>query len=221
MSILYEAIFGNGLHTEIFTERIWSDNRMTELEKINKSTSRYKRMGKMLRIFLVLVLSMLLASCLGMPETVTPVKNFDLNRYLGKWYEIARLDHSFERGLEKITAEYSLREDGGVKVLNSGYSVENKKWEVAEGKAYFVGNNTEGYLKVSFFGPFYGSYVIFGLDQENYQYAFISGPDTSYLWLLSRTSDLPQPVIDKFTQMAKDRGFDTDKLIFVDHEADT
>lgn len=174
-----------------------------------------------MRFLLLLLSPMLLTGCLGMPETITPVKNFELNRYLGKWYEIARLDHSFERGLEKITAEYSLREDGGVKVINRGYSIKNSEWEIAEGKAYFVNDNNEGYLKVSFFGPFYGSYVIFELDQENYEYAFISGPDTSYLWLLSRTPALPQTIVDKFIKMSKDLGFDTDKLIFVNHELDT
>ena len=173
--------------------------------------------GKILRIVL-LISSLLLAGCLGMPETLTPVKNFELNRYLGKWYEIARLDHSFERGLENISAEYSLREDGGVAVKNRGYSIENNEWEVAEGKAYFVKNKNEGYLKVSFFGPFYGSYVIFELDHERYEYAFISGPDTSYLWLLSRTPELPQAIIGKFKKMSKERGFDTRKLIFVKHD---
>jgi len=170
---------------------------------------------------LLFISSLLLAGCLGMPETVTPVKNFELNRYLGTWYEIARLDHSFERGLENITAEYSIREGGGVKVKNRGYSVEKNQWKEADGKAYFVNDNTEGYLKVSFFGPFYGSYVIFELDHEKYQYAFISGPDTSYLWLLSRTPELPQAIIDKFKKMSKERGFDTSKLIFVKHDENT
>ena len=177
--------------------------------------------GKIMKSVLLFISSLLLAGCLGMPETVTPVKNFELNRYLGTWYEIARLDHSFERGLENITAEYSIREGGGVKVKNRGYSVEKNQWKEADGKAYFVNDNTEGYLKVSFFGPFYGSYVIFELDHEKYQYAFISGPDTSYLWLLSRTPELPQAIIDKFKKMSKERGFDTSKLIFVKHDENT
>ena len=143
-----------------------------------------------MRIIILLLVSLFLTACTGMPENITPVKKFELDRYLGKWYEIARLDHSFERGLEKITAEYTLREDGGVSVINRGYSPKNDEWNVAEGKAYFVNDENEGYLKVSFFGPFYGSYVIFELDEENYQYAFISGPNTSYLWLLSRSPTL-------------------------------
>ncbi|MDX5152219.1 MAG: lipocalin family protein [Acidiferrobacterales bacterium] len=168
----------------------------------------------MKKVFLVLT-TLLLSGCLGMPEGVAPVKDFELNRYLGKWYEIARLDHSFERGLENVTAEYAMRKDGGVSVLNRGYSPANKKWKEAQGKAYFVNNTNEGYLKVSFFGPFYGSYVVFELDKKDYQYAFVSGPDTSYLWLLARTPTVPREVLDKFKQKSKALGFDTSKLIIV------
>jgi apolipoprotein D and lipocalin family protein len=151
-----------------------------------------------------------------MPQDVTPVSSFELQRYLGKWYEIARLDHSFERGLQRVTAEYSLREDGGVAVVNRGYLKEKNEWKQAEGKAYFVGDADQGYLKVSFFGPFYGSYVIFDLDRENYQYAFISGPDLSYLWLLSRKPKLEPEIIERFTREAGRLGFDTEALIFVE-----
>ena len=155
-----------------------------------------------------------------MPNYVEPVKDFKLDRYLGKWYEIARLDHSFERGLTQVTAEYSLKPDGGVKVINRGYSAAKQEWKEAEGKAYFVNGENEAYLKVSFFGPFYGSYVVFGLDQQNYQYAFISGPDTDYLWLLARTPTVSPEVIKQFVDMAKARGFDTDSLIYVEQQAE-
>lgn len=164
---------------------------------------------------LVIVASLFLSGCLGMPEKVTPVTNFDLDRYLGKWYEIARLDHSFERGLQRVTAEYSLREDGGVSVVNRGFRADKEEWEQATGKAYFVGSSQEGYLKVSFFGPFYGSYVVFGLDQQDYQYAFISGPDLSYLWLLSRKPVLEPEVVERFVEAANRIGFNTEELIFV------
>lgn len=171
-----------------------------------------------MRVIFLFLVSILLTACTGIPEGVTPVTEFQVDRYLGKWYEIARLDHSFERGLEKVTADYALREDGGISVINRGYSPKDNKWKEAEGKAYFVDKTNEGYFKVSFFGPFYGSYIIFGLDKENYQYAFISGPNTSYLWLLSRTPTLPQAVIDKFKQQARNLGFDITKLIMVNHE---
>ena len=127
----------------------------------------------------------------------------------------ARLDHSFERGLSQVSAEYSLKDDGGVMVINRGFSSEKNAWKEAEGKAYFVNGDTEGYLKVSFFGPFYGSYVVFELDHENYQYAFISGPDTDYLWLLAKTPTVPAEVLNKFVEMSKARGFNTDDLIYV------
>jgi apolipoprotein D and lipocalin family protein len=153
----------------------------------------------------------------GLPEGIHPVDEFDLDRYLGKWYEIARLDHSFERGLASVTAEYSLREDGGVRVRNRGFSVTEHEWKEAEGRAYFVRGQDEGYLKVSFFGPFYGSYVVFELDKENYQYAFVAGPSKSYLWLLSRTPTVSRALVDQFTQKSKALDFDTDSLIFVDH----
>lgn len=161
------------------------------------------------------LLAALFSGCVGMPDNVTPVDNFKLDRYLGKWYEIARLDHSFERGLSRVTAEYSLRDDGGVKVLNRGYNDEKKEWKEAEGKAYFVERPDQGYLKVSFFGPFYGSYIIMELDKENYQYSLVCGPDKSYLWILSRTPELPQQIKSMLIEKASKLGFDTAKLINV------
>ena len=173
---------------------------------------------KLIRLALFAAVAMLLAGCLGMPSQVSPVSGFDLQRYLGKWYEIARLDHSFERGLSQVTAEYSPRDDGGVTVVNRGYSAEQQEWKEARGKAYFVESPDSGYLKVSFFGPFYGSYVVFELDRENYEYAFISGPNHDFLWLLARSPDLAPEVIERFVDAAKARGFDTDALILVDHD---
>lgn len=175
-----------------------------------------KKVGKIMkRAVIISSTIILLAGCLGTPKSVKPCTGFDSNRYLGKWYEIARLDHSFERGLEQVSAEYSLREDGGIKVLNRGFSSEDKRWKEAEGKAFFVGEKDVGHLKVSFFGPFYGSYVIFELDKEDYQYAFVCGSKTSYLWLLSRTPTVNDELKANFIIQAKKLGFDIDKLIFV------
>ncbi len=171
-----------------------------------------------IKILLLLALSFILSACTGKPDGVVAVDGFELDRYLGKWYEIARLDHSFERGLNNISAEYSLMDDGGVKVINSGFSKEDNEWDKAEGKAYFLDATDTGHLKVSFFGPFYGSYVIFELDKENYQYAFVSGPNTSYLWLLARTQKIDQKIIDRFKKRAQESGFDTSKLIYVEHD---
>ena len=156
-----------------------------------------------------------LAGCVGRPENIVPVSNFDTARYLGKWYEIARLDHSFERGLSHVTADYSLRQDGGLKVLNRGYKDADAKWKEAEGKAYFVDKKDVAYLKVSFFGPFYGSYIVFDLDQQDYSYSMISGPDKSYLWLLSRTPTMDPALQQRLVEKARGLGFDTSKLIYV------
>ena len=111
----------------------------------------------------------LLSACVSRPDNVQPVHDFQLQRYLGTWYEIARLDHRFERGMQAVTARYSLREDGGVDVINRGYIPAKSRWKQAHGKAYFVEDSQQGFLKVSFFGPFYGAYVIFELDQQDYQ----------------------------------------------------
>ena len=173
-----------------------------------------------MRRFLITLLPLLLGGCLGMPENVEPVRGFELERYLGKWYEIARLDHSFERGLQQVTAEYSLRDDGGVRVLNRGFSVKKGAWKEAEGRAYFVEEETLGYLKVSFFGPFYGSYIVFRLDEKDYQYALVAGPDTGYLWLLSRTPTMDADLMKSLLGTARAKGFDTDKLIFVNQGND-
>jgi apolipoprotein D and lipocalin family protein len=160
--------------------------------------------------------TLLLAGCVGVPEGIDPVASFQLERYLGRWYEIARLDHSFERGLSHVSADYEMRSDGGVRVVNRGFSAAENRWKEAEGKALFVDQPDRGYLKVSFFGPFYGAYVVFELDRENYQYALVSGPDRSYLWILSRTPQLAPEVIHRLVQKAKAAGFDTDGLIFVE-----
>jgi apolipoprotein D and lipocalin family protein len=163
------------------------------------------------------IVSLLLTGCLGYPKNIEPVNGFDLEKYLGKWYEIARLDHSFERNLEQISAEYSVREDGGVLVKNRGFSIEENKWNEVVGKAYFVREPDEGYLKVSFFWPFYGSYVIFELDKD-YQYAFVSGPNESYLWFLARTPTVSDELKEKFQERAKALGYKTEELIWVRQE---
>jgi apolipoprotein D and lipocalin family protein len=167
---------------------------------------------------LALALLLCLAGCTGMPENVMPVGDFRLEKYLGTWYEIARLDHSFERGLTRVTADYSLRDDGGVRVLNRGYSARDGARKEAEGKAYFVNRSDQGYLKVSFFGPFYGSYIVLALDHEGYQYSLVSGPDKSYLWILARRPKLDKAVLDALIAKAAMAGFDTSKLIFVDQD---
>lgn len=165
-----------------------------------------------------MLICLLLGGCAGLPEGVQPVQDFTLERFLGTWYEIARLDHSFERGLSKVTAEYSLNDDGTVNVENRGFSRQKGKWKSAEGKARFVDSADMGYLKVSFFGPFYGSYIVVDLDKETYQYALISGPNKKYLWLLARVPEMETVAKTRLIARAKDLGFAVDSLIYVDHD---
>ncbi|MGZ8227361.1 MAG: lipocalin family protein [Methylococcaceae bacterium] len=163
------------------------------------------------------LMSVLIISCTGVPEGVTVIDGFEVGRYLGTWYEIARLDNRFERGLENISATYALRDDGGVDVLNKGWATKSGEWEKAEGKAYFLEQPDKGSLKVSFFGPFYGGYNIIELDKKDYAYSMVAGPDKSYLWILSRTKQLPKATLDNLIEKAKKLGFATDQLIFVKH----
>ncbi len=171
---------------------------------------------------LLLIACLLLTACLGTPDNVKVVDHVDPERYLGTWYEIARLDHSFERGLEQVTATYSMRDDGGIKVINKGYNPEKQAWKEAEGKAYFLepahpDKTYPGKLKVSFFGPFYGAYNIMDLDKDNYSYVMICGPDKSYFWILSRTPQLSEGIKQQLISLADKLGFDTGKLIYVSH----
>ena len=170
-------------------------------------------MSSQLKTLFASLSSLALSGCLGVPEGASPVGGFDLDRYLGTWYEIARLDHRFERGLTQVQANYSLRDDGGVRVINKGYDATSGTWESTEGKAFFVDESDVGRLKVSFFGPFYGAYNIIELDSE-YRYALISGPNTSYLWVLAREPQLETSILDGLVAKAGALGFDTDNLIF-------
>jgi len=167
-----------------------------------------------LSLFSVALIAAFLAGCVSLPEGITPVERFDSERYLGRWYEVARLDNRFEKGLSKVTATYSSREDGGINVVNGGVSEAEGKAKEARGRAYFVKDSDTGHLKVSFFGPFYASYVVFHLDPE-YQFAFVSGNSRKYLWLLSRTPAVDTSVRELFLKKANELGFDTDRLVWV------
>ena len=196
----------------------------TRLKDKYKQMNSVKKSSKFPLLSIMLFLSIIFmqaCSATGKPEGITPISGFDLNRYLGTWYEIARLDHKFERGLEQVTANYSLNADSTVKVINRGFSVSKKEWEQAVGKAQFVGNTDEGHLKVSFFGPFYGSYIVFDLDEANYQYALVSGPDKSYLWVLSRTPALDSDIYNNLVSKAEAAGFDTSQQIKVRQQPDS
>ncbi len=149
------------------------------------------------------------------PPGVTVVSNFDAQHFLGTWYEIARLDHRFERGLEKVTAHYSSMDDGGIQVVNRGYNPDREMWQQSVGKAYFTGDPHRAAMKISFIGPFYGGYNVIALDRE-YRHALICGPDRSYLWILSRTPTLSPEMKQQMLDVASLQGFDVTKLIWVE-----
>lgn len=168
--------------------------------------------------FAILASSLLLlfSSLTFKEKNTVAVKPFDAAKYLGTWYEIARMDYSWEQNLDNVTATYSLREDGMIKVDNKGYNVKKEKWEESVGKAKPDGDPKEGKLKVSFFGPFYSEYNIVAIDAD-YQYALVAGESTKYLWILSRKKTIPEDVKETYLKKAQSLGYDTNKLIWVKH----
>ena len=165
---------------------------------------------------LLLAALLALAGCATAPPAgLTPVTPFDVNRYAGKWYEIARMDHSFERGLSDVSARYTVQPDGSVQVINRGFDVSRQAWKEAVGKALFTGDANRGALKVSFFGPFYGGYNVVALDPD-YRWSLVVGPDLGYVWILARDKQLTPEVREQVLAQARKAGIDVDRLIWVD-----
>jgi len=158
-----------------------------------------------------------LCSCATIPKGAVAVKPFNKERYLGKWYEIARLDFKFERDLNNTTAVYSLNDNGTIKVDNQGYNTRKGKWEQAIGKAKFAGEDNIAMLKVSFFGPFYAGYNVIALDDE-YRYALIAGASLKYLWILSRETNIPVEIKEKYLKIAEEIGYKTTDLLWIKHD---
>lgn len=153
----------------------------------------------------------------GIPNKAQAVTNFNGTKYLGKWYEIARLDYKWERDLDNVTAEYSLNEDKTIKVDNKGYNVKKDKWEQSVGKARYVKKDNIGMLKVSFFGPFYSGYNVVSIDQD-YKYALVAGESLKYMWILSREKTIPESVKSEFLKKAQEIGYKTNELVWVKHD---
>lgn len=172
--------------------------------------------------YLIVVITSLLlfSSCASIPKNAKAVDNFEVNEYLGTWYEIARFDFRFERDMDNTMAQYSLKNNGKVKVLNSGYNYVKKEWTSANGVAKFRGNEDVAALKVSFFGPFYSGYNVIALD-EDYQYALVAGKDLDYLWILSRKKTIPESVKQAYLKIAQEVGYDTSRLIWVKHDKES
>ncbi len=165
----------------------------------------------------ILILMIMFTSCSTIPDGAVAVKPFDVNKYLGKWYEIARLDFRFERDLNNTTAEYSLREDGKIKVDNKGFNTRTKEWKQAIGKAKFAGDKDVAMLKVSFFGPFYSGYNVIALDPD-YKYALIAGKNLKYLWILSRETTIPEDIKQNYLKTAEGLGYKIADLVWVEHD---
>lgn len=165
---------------------------------------------------LALVFMSFFTACSSIPDGATAVKPFELKKYLGKWYEIARMDFKYERDMNNVTATYTMNDDGSVKVDNQGYNYVDKEWKQAIGKAKFRGEPDEAKLKVSFFGPFYSGYNVIALDPE-YKYALVAGNDLDLMWILARTTTIPDDIKQKYLAIAKSIGYDTSALIWVEH----
>ena len=178
-----------------------------------------KKQSKIISLIVVIGIIILFNSCASIPQKAKPVENFEVNRYLGTWYEVARFDFRFEKDLDNTSANYTLDKKGNVIVLNSGYNFVKKKWSKADGLAKFRGDKNIAALKVSFFGPFYSGYNVIALD-ENYQYALIAGKNLDYLWILSRTKELPDEFKAQHLIIAEEIGYDTSRLIWVKHDKD-
>ena len=165
------------------------------------------------------ILSLLIFnSCsVGIPDGATAVQNFAAKKYLGKWYEIARFDFRFEKNLNNVTAEYSMKENGHIKVDNRGYDYLKKEWKQSTGEARFVGNENVARLKVSFFKPVWAGYNVIDLD-ENYKYALVAGNSLEYLWILSREKTIPEDIKQRFLEKAKSGGYNISNLIWVKHD---
>jgi len=157
------------------------------------------------------------SSCSAIPKGARAVSPFDKERYLGKWYEIARLDFRFERNLNNTTAQYSNNDDGTVRVDNRGFNYKTREWKQAIGKAKFTGDQGIAMLKVSFFGPFYAPYNVIALDSE-YKYALVAGKNTDYMWILSRETSIPEEIKRNYLKIAEDLGYDISALIWVEHD---
>ena len=156
-----------------------------------------------------------LTGCTEPPNGIIPISQFDVTRYQGKWYEIMRLDHRFERGLSNVTATYTLQENGTIEVVNRGLDRQRCKWKEASGTATFLGKKTTASLLVTFFWPFSGGYHVLALDKKNYQYALVSGPSRDYLWILARNSSLKPKIKKELISIAQQNGFNTRELILV------
>jgi apolipoprotein D and lipocalin family protein len=199
----------------IFTAK-YAENLFAK-EKVKESNKENMNKKKLFNLVLLSIIILGLFSCETIPDGAVAVKPFDKAKYLGKWYEIARIDFKYEKDLDNTTAEYSLNNNGTIKVVNRGYDTVNGKWKEANGKAKFIGDENVAMLKVSFFGPFYSGYNVIALDDE-YKYALIAGKNLEYLWILSRDTNIPDDIKAKYLKIAEGIGYNTNELLWIRHD---
>lgn len=170
---------------------------------------------------LSIIFLILFVSCKSQKMELSVVQNVNLEKYLGKWYEIARFPHSFEKNLKCVTAEYALKKNGKISVLNKGYLIKEPTiYKLASGTAWVPDKNEPGKLKVRFFWPFAGNYWILELEEANYSYALVGDNSRNYLWILSRTKTLDTDIYNMLVESAKQKGFDINKLQMVDQDCE-
>ena len=172
-------------------------------------------MKKLINLSMIAI-ALSFTACQAIPKGAKPVTNFEAKKYIGEWYEIARLDFKFERNLNNTKAQYSLKDNGDIKVVNSGYNYVKNNWTEREGNAKFTGSDSIGALKVSFFGPFYSGYNVLAID-EAYKYALVAGKNLNYLWILSREKTIPNHVKETYLSKAKALGYNINDLVWVEH----
>lgn len=178
--------------------------------------AKYWNQG-LIACFLISLWSFQSCKSVQIPEGVTVVDNFDVKSYAGKWYEIARFDFKHEKDLKNVTADYSLADDDVIKVVNKGFNTVKQEWKESEGKAKFVGDSNKGALKVSFFGPFYSGYNIVAMEPD-YKNALVFGESKDYIWFLSRDKKMSEDIKNKFLKIAKDAGYDLNRLLWTQQD---
>lgn len=181
----------------------------------------FKILSGAILTLLVVSLSYLMFGKLGIPDGVTAVTPFDLKRIQGDWYEIARLDHGFEKGLSHVRNHYEIGTDGEFKLENQAFDLRHGTWQNTTGKGALIGDPAVGRLKISYFGPFYGSFNIIALDEKDYKWMMATGPSTHYLWILARDKALDDAVMQNLIRKAVGLGFKLEKLIYVDQKPES
>ncbi|HAW21237.1 MAG TPA: lipocalin [Flavobacteriales bacterium] len=169
-------------------------------------------------ILFALTLSFIFSGCSTIPDDIVAVEEFDITKYAGTWYEIARMDSRFEKGLVDVTATYTMLDDGKIEVLNRGLDTLKNEWSDIVGKARLANDEGSAMLEVSFFGPFYAGYNVVEI-ADNYSYALVCGASKDYLWILARDAKLAPSIKEALISRAKELGFETDQLVMVPHAA--